>query len=319
MRLRAEASVRVWDYGMTVILVDPPRWPAHGTTFGHLVTTTDLWDLHEFAERIGLSVWAFDHDHYDLPEAMLDQAVAAGAQLVSERDLVQALRASGLRVRHGARKPKLTNEALLRQWPLDPALGNDLLDRWNESHRRYHRASHLAELLVSLTKLSNDVPREVVLAAWFHDAVYEGTPGADEEASAELAERELAGRIPSVEVAEVARLVRSTTTHVTDPADRNAVLLCDGDLSILASSRGRYHVSLRDIRFEYGFLARQDFLDGRRAVVERFSGRDDIFTSSVARGLWEDAARSNLADELDKLSVGVWLPDPAARQLSEPH
>lgn len=301
------------SYCETVILLDNPRWPAHGTLFGHLVTTTDLWDLHEFAQGIGLSVWAFDHDHYDLPQHKVPAALEHGAQLVPEKELVSRIRDAGLRVRNRERKPKPTDSQLLARWPLDPITGAVLLRRWREPQRRYHDVSHLWELLTHLQQLQTEVPREVVLAAWFHDAVYDGKPGADEEASAQLAERVLAGHLPPAVVAEVSRLVRSTISHDPDPSDRAAALLCDADLAILGSVRGRYHVSLRDIRYEYLFHDRPTFLAGRAAVVARLAQRPTLFSTEQGRRLWQDVAEANLADEQDKLSRGTWLPDPQKR------
>ena len=42
-----------------VILVDPPRWPAHGTVFCHLVSDASLDELHAFADDQGVPTRAF--------------------------------------------------------------------------------------------------------------------------------------------------------------------------------------------------------------------------------------------------------------------
>ena len=82
---------------------------------------------------------------------------------------------------------------LLSRWPLaDTALAGDLLARWGARGRRYHDPRHLEHCLDALEALGGG-DETVVLAVWFHDAVYEGRPGADEEASAQLAEERLAG------------------------------------------------------------------------------------------------------------------------------
>lgn len=81
------------------ILIDPPVWPAHGTTFSHLVSDSSLDELHAFASANDVHPRAFDHDHYDVPAESYDRLVAAGALPVRARDLVQRLIASGLRVR----------------------------------------------------------------------------------------------------------------------------------------------------------------------------------------------------------------------------
>jgi len=47
---------------------------------------------------MGIPRRAFDLDHYDVPETRYDEMVAAGAEPVSIRQLVERLRDSGLRV-----------------------------------------------------------------------------------------------------------------------------------------------------------------------------------------------------------------------------
>ena len=81
------------------ILVDTPLWPAHGRLWSHLVSDESLAELHAFAQRAGVPPRAFDLDHYDVPEDMLDELVAAGARRVTSGELTRALIASGLRVR----------------------------------------------------------------------------------------------------------------------------------------------------------------------------------------------------------------------------
>jgi hypothetical protein len=86
-----------------VILVDQPIWPAHGRKFAHLVSDASHDELHAFAARLGLPDRAFHRDHYDLPDAWWDRAVAAGAEPVDPRVLVRRLKAAGLRARPGRR------------------------------------------------------------------------------------------------------------------------------------------------------------------------------------------------------------------------
>ena len=66
--------------------------------WSHLVSDSSLAELHDFAGRMGIPRRAFDLDHYDVPETRYDEMVAAGAEPVSIRQLVERLRHSGLRV-----------------------------------------------------------------------------------------------------------------------------------------------------------------------------------------------------------------------------
>lgn len=80
------------------MLIDPPRAEAHGRRWSHLVSDTDLDELHAFARSCGIPARGFEGDHYDVPEERYDAVVAAGATPVPARDLLRRLVASGLRM-----------------------------------------------------------------------------------------------------------------------------------------------------------------------------------------------------------------------------
>ena len=82
-----------------VILIDEPRWPAHGRLWAHIVSDTDLDELHAFAARAGIPARGFDHDHYDVPVERWADLVALGAEPVGVREFVERLERSGLRVK----------------------------------------------------------------------------------------------------------------------------------------------------------------------------------------------------------------------------
>lgn len=82
-----------------MILIDEPMWPNHGRLWGHLVSDSDLAELHAFAAKAGIPARGFDLDHYDYPDGKQTELVALGATLVSGRELTRRLIASGLRVR----------------------------------------------------------------------------------------------------------------------------------------------------------------------------------------------------------------------------
>lgn len=86
------------------VLIDQPRWPAHDMLWSHLVSDSSLEELHAFAESMNLPRRGFDHDHYDVPEYRYDDMVAAGAEPVTMRQLVERLQASGLRVSQRERR-----------------------------------------------------------------------------------------------------------------------------------------------------------------------------------------------------------------------
>ncbi|GAB2712996.1 DUF4031 domain-containing protein [Arthrobacter bambusae] len=286
------------------VYVDPPLWPAHGTVFSHLVSDTSLEELHAFAEAAGIPERAFDGDHYDVPERRYQDLLSAGAIPVEARILVRKLIASGLRIPARQRSKALT-VPLLERWnstlPGHEELGFELLERWGEDHRKYHSRTHLLAVLEALDLLSEPAlpARSVTLAAWFHDAVYEGIAGQDEEQSAMLAEDRLAvAGLPGPVIDDVARLVRLTSTHSPEPGDQAGALLCDADLSILGAEPATYARYLAAVREDYAHVSDADFAAGRAAVVRQLLALDPLFHSERAKSLWLDAARRNLEAEL---------------------
>jgi hypothetical protein len=79
------------------ILVDDCVWPWRGMLWCHMVSDTSLDELHAFARWIGIPERGFGGDHYDLPEEARAIAVTEGAREVTSREVVEALRAAGLR------------------------------------------------------------------------------------------------------------------------------------------------------------------------------------------------------------------------------
>ena len=286
------------------IYLDPPLWPAHGTHFSHLVSDTSLEELHAFAAEAGIPDRAFDGDHYDVAAARYSALVAAGAVPVEGRVLVRKLIASGLRIPARRRSSSL-KLPLLTRWnavlPGRDALFLDLLDRWGEPHRSYHSRTHLLAVLEALDLLTDpaDPPRSVLLAAWFHDAVYRGVAGRDEEESARLAEDRLAhAGLPADEVDEVARLVRMTADHRPAAGDQAAALLSDADLSVLGGEPAAYARYLAAVRQDFSHIGDGDFAAGRAAVVRQLLQLEPLFHTARGRGLWQDTARRNLEGEL---------------------
>jgi len=194
--------------------------------------------------------------------------------------------------------------ACLTRSPAGRTLAAELAARWAEPHRRYHTTAHLRAVLAAIEPLAAHAADAdaVRLAAWFHDAVYEGRPGWDEERSAQLAQARLpACGLPPERVREVARLVRITAGHAYEPGDANAAVLCDADLAILAAPPGEYETYARAVREEYRHVPDEAFRAGRAAVLRELLGKPRLFGTPAGRDLWERRARENLAAELARL------------------
>ena len=191
------------------------------------------------------------------------------------------------------------------------AAADDLLRRWDEPHRAYHTRTHLLATLGALATLLTHEPAPprtvdvgaLELAVWFHDAVYDGRPGDDEEASAVLAERVLPGLGQRPErVAEVARLVRLTARHDPAPDDVAGRLLCDADLAILAALAPDYAAYTAAVRQEYAHVPDDAFRAGRAAVLRELVAHGPLYRTAAGRRLWQGPALTNVRAELARLT-----------------
>jgi predicted metal-dependent HD superfamily phosphohydrolase len=200
------------------------------------------------------------------------------------------------------------------RWPLPecPGVRDELVAAYADPSRGYHDTRHLNEVLDRLDELAGNGAAydrtPVRLAAWFHDAVYDGERDA-EERSAAWAEDALARVAPAAVVSEVVRLVRLTETHSPEDADVNGCALSDADLGILAAPRERYDEYVAAVRFEYDHLPDDVFSAGRADVLRSLVDKPRLFHTAYARERWEAAARANVDRELKVLAAD---PGPSA-------
>lgn len=303
------------------VYIDPPAWPAHGTDFSHLISDSSLEELHSLAAGAGISPRAFDRDHYDVPAQRYAELIRLGAVPVSGHELARILVDSGLRLKSRERPEKL-HAGLLRRWMRlgdrddDAALhawnavGLDLLQRWNEPHRHYHGLPHLSSVLrVSgalerAGELPDHLRSATLLAGWFHDAVYSGSAGEDEELSAQLAERQLDDLVSAAVVEEAARLIRLTASHAPAEGDTSGSVLVDADLEVLGRAPAGYQRYVAQVRADYAHVPDEQFALGRAQVLRGLLESPRLFRTATGYRLWEGRARRNLELELSERERG---------------
>lgn len=196
---------------------------------------------------------------------------------------------------------------LTQWWPELPGLSLELcLDlqvAYAEPTRGYHDTRHLSDVFSRLDELwsagAGFAREPVLLAAWFHDAVYDGRPDA-EERSARWAESALPPLPPAL-VTEVARLVRLTEGHRPEAGDLNGAALVDADLAILAAPPERYAEYVATVRQEYAAVPDADFAAGRAAILEDLLAKPTLFHTAYAHEHWEVVARANVEAEIGRL------------------
>ena len=106
-------------------------------------------------------------------------------------------------------------QELLNKWSIKCDV-NTLLAMWNESHRSYHTLNHLNDLIdqinESKSKYSEKEYEKLMLAALFHDCVYDPMSSTNEEDSANFLMECVFDKSNS-DVLEVKQMILDTKTH----------------------------------------------------------------------------------------------------------
>jgi predicted metal-dependent HD superfamily phosphohydrolase len=207
-------------------------------------------------------------------------------------------------------------EELRDRWAADAGRSRDataalesLLSRYREPQRHYHGTAHVLRVLRTVQEILDATPGDAVadpaavrLAAWYHDAIYDprAAPGANEAASAALAERDLPTFGTAADrVAAVARLVQVTAGH--EPAAADEAVVCDADLAVFAADPATYAAYATGVRAEYAHVDEAAWRTGRREVLAAFLARPVLFHTAVMAPR-DGAARANLTAELATLT-----------------
>jgi predicted metal-dependent HD superfamily phosphohydrolase len=199
-------------------------------------------------------------------------------------------------------------DALWRQLEIQGAkrgrdeMYHDLVRRYSEPHRRYHGLAHIlygiehADLVVAPRSYDAMV---LLLAWWFHDAVYHIGGTDNELASAELLIDQMSHTGLTRAVIEAAQqLVLVTMTH--EPSTSLESAMVDLDLRILGDTPERYDTYRQDIRREYSMIPDALYYSVRvdRFLVP-FLAREQIYHTPMVRARYETIARANLEWELE--------------------
>jgi predicted metal-dependent HD superfamily phosphohydrolase len=187
----------------------------------------------------------------------------------------------------------------------DEGLYDRAIACWGEPHRHYHTLQHLRECLAQFEAVRDRArrPAEVALALWFHDVIYDPRRTDNEARSAQWArDSVMQAGLPAAVAQRVHELVMATRHH-EPPADADAQLLVDVDLSILGADTARFDESDRQIRSEYAHMSDEDYRAGRMRVLAGFLARPRLYTTEFFHAAFEKAARQNLQRALDRLSA----------------
>jgi predicted metal-dependent HD superfamily phosphohydrolase len=183
-------------------------------------------------------------------------------------------------------------------------LAIELFDAYCDKSRHYHGLNHLRQCF---TVYDQQKPQEidagaVELALWYHDIVYNSRAKDNEVQSAEIAEARVRHliRLPQ-ETASLVRDLVLATCHTAQQTTRNAQVVVDVDLSILASDETTFLAYEKDIRLEYNWVPEPMYREGRLRVLQGFLNRPTIYNTPEFQKRFESAARVNLMGSVTRL------------------
>jgi predicted metal-dependent HD superfamily phosphohydrolase len=175
-----------------------------------------------------------------------------------------------------------------------------LREAWAEPQRHYHDLKHLGECLGLLRAHRERAERadELLLALWFHDAIYDPRGKHNELRSADWAAQALREGGADQACIERIRAHILATCHQAEPAPGDQSLLVDIDLAILGAEPERFAEYERQIRAEYAWVPGFVYRYKRRQILREFAERRPLYRTPALREQLEAQARENLTRAL---------------------
>lgn len=124
-------------------------------------------------------------------------------------------------------------QELLNKWGLRIDY-NLILNIWNESHRHYHSQDHLLDLLDKINEkrsnLSQKDYEKLVIAALFHDIVYDPMSNQNEEMSAKFLIDSALDK-NNTDILEIKQIILDTKTH--EPTTKLSEIFSEMDMDVV--------------------------------------------------------------------------------------
>ncbi len=181
--------------------------------------------------------------------------------------------------------------AILKKYLAKPSTGlEDLNEAWVEPHRHYHTLSHLSNILMLIDDLLEakeiktvDDRDILVMAAFFHDYVYDPKSNTNEEDSAAEFLKVVKGKKHSLQIKKnikiIHQIILDTKTH-DKPSCELSSLFIDLDLYRLCYGTLREQIEdERKIFREYGFVDWKIYHAERLKILKKIN--DHFFNSNT--------------------------------------
>lgn len=187
----------------------------------------------------------------------------------------------------------------------------DLKNRYNEGYRAYHTFDHLCMMFKEMYKNFNllnhfKIDEGVMLIAiFYHDAVYDPKRNDNEEKSVEFFKNSVLYPVLSERNQELVIRMILDSKHISEPSFITSQLFCDLDLSILGQEPDIFDKYENNIRTEYSFVSESDYRKGRIAFLSSLLKRENIYSTADFREKYENKARKNIKRLIGLLSKDI--------------
>jgi predicted metal-dependent HD superfamily phosphohydrolase len=179
-----------------------------------------------------------------------------------------------------------------------------LQKEYTSSSRHYHNLKHIFSFYEVIESQKTSASKDdLMLAAFFHDVIYDTHRNDNEEKSAAYAVEILTAlKIVPQRIKKIEGGILATKNHQNPSNDPELDYFLDIDLSILGQSSGVYEQYTHQIRAEYGWYSDEDFRQGRAKVLRYFLAKPYIYKTKIMQEKYENQARSNIENELSVLN-----------------
>lgn len=173
---------------------------------------------------------------------------------------------------------------------------------YSEKHRAYHNVEHISDCLNKLDLITEQIPlrKEIELALWFHDIIYNPYGKENELKSAKIALDFLQKQGSSEELKSMIYNLIMITVHNKEPLNDEEKIIMDIDISILGSEYNEYLKYSKKIRKEYKMVPIILYRKKRKEILSNFLKKDKLYYSDYFCDL-EKNARNNLKQEIFEL------------------
>lgn len=178
----------------------------------------------------------------------------------------------------------------------------ELLERYNEPHRKYHNLAHINHCLgefSAIRSLANE-PDILELAIWYHDAIYYLNVDDNEERSADLVKGVMRKFLLPEGLIKVVTEIIIATKHSEVPGSFDAKLMLDIDISNIGSAE-KFKETNKQVREEYSLAPENVFNSGRSNILQSFLNRPSIYLTEFFQEKYEKTARENIETAIKNL------------------